>query len=233
MRIPKALWIPAAVAAVVTTWAAPTARAEEGQTVAAARIALQREFAAREEYLAYAARADEECCEQAAALFRALATAEDVHVRNHAWALEQLGVTPTTDPVRVEVGTTPENLQAAIDGEVFERRVAYRQFMGYARDECLYDVLASFRWARDAEVTHAIRLSLALAQFDYGRPGVAHVASSGEDAAGIHYFVCMGCGCVRTEAPAGHCDCGTASTQCAIFTGPEPTSMPELMSGRP
>ncbi len=171
MRITRTPWIVAALAAIAVSGTASRARAEDGQAVAAARIALQRECVAREAYRAYALRADEECVAPAAVLFRALAAAEDVHVRNHARVLEALGATPASEPVRVEAGTTAANLQAALDGEIYERRTAYAGFIAYARQECLYDVLASFRWARDAEATHAIRLALLLAQFDAGRFG--------------------------------------------------------------
>lgn len=233
MRIPRTPWIVAALAAIAVTGTASRARAEDGQAVTAARIALQRECVARETYRAYAARADEECLEQAAVLFRALAAAEDVHVRNHARALEALGVTPAPAPVHIEVGTTAANLEAAIDAEIYERRTVYAGFMTYARQECLYDVLASFRWARDAEATHAIRLALVLAQLDAGRFGPAHAAVASVAPVESHYYVCSGCGRVTTEPPARHCTCGTPSAQCAVFTGPELPPVPQLLSVEP
>jgi len=230
MRIPRTPWIVVALAAIATIGAASRARAEDGQAVAAARLALQRECVARETYRVDATRADEEGYASVAVLFRALAAAEDVHVRNHARALEALGVTPTTEPVRVEAGTTAANLAAAIDAEVFERRIAYAGFMAYARQECLYDVLASFRWARDAEATHAIRLALALAQLDAGRFGPAHAIVAGVTPVEARYYVCSGCGRVGIEPPARHCTCGTPSARCAVFTGPELPPVPQLLS---
>lgn len=233
MRIPRTPWIVAALAVIAVIGTASRARAEDGQAVAAARIALQRECVARESYRAYAARADEECLAPAAVLFRALAAAEEVHVRNHTRALEALGVTPVIAPVRVVPGTTAENLQTAIDDEIFERRTVYAAFMTYARQECLYDVLASFRWARDAEATHAIRLALVLAQLDAGRFGPEHAMLAGVTPVEAHYFVCPGCGRVSTEAPLRHCACGTPSAQCAVFTGPDlPPALP-LLSTKP
>jgi rubrerythrin len=233
MRIRNIVWIHATIAMLVVAGSGSAVRAEEGKTVAATQVALQRECSARKAYLAYAEKADEECCREAAALFRALATAEDVHARNHTLVLEQLGVIPETIEEPIVVGTTVENLRAAIDAEVFERKVAYRQFMTYASEECLYDALASFRYARNAEMTHAIRLSLALARLEDGGPMVASASVDATPAeAGITYYVCMGCGCVRSESPARHCECGTGAAQRTTFVAAEWPPMPALVAVR-
>jgi rubrerythrin len=233
MRIPKVVWITVVVAVQLVVGSRQAARADEGQAAVAMRIALQREASAREAYLAYAATAEAEHCAQAAALFRALAAAESVHANNFTIAMEHMGITPVIAPEPVTVGTTADNLQAAIEAEEFERRVASPKFMEYAAEECLYDALAALRYARDAATSHVVRLSLALAKLEGAAPGPTGTAAEDrEDAGDIALRVCLGCGRVRTELLARHCDCGTVSTRCALFEVAGPERPPALIAGR-
>ena len=80
------------------------------------KAAFAGESQANRRYLAFAKQADEEGMPQVARLFRAAAHAETIHALNH---LRVLG----------EIGTTQENLQAAIDGEHYEFVTMYPDFM--------------------------------------------------------------------------------------------------------
>ncbi len=226
-RIVKTAIVGAAVVVGLVAWATSAARAEEGATAAALKIAHQREYTTQQLYLADAARADEEGYPQVAVLFRALASAESVHVRNHAIALEALGVTPAPKAEPLVVRTTAENLQAGIDAEVYERRVAYARFMAHAREEHLYEPLASFRYARDAEITHAIRLAVAYAHLEWTTPRIATAAATGPQIPGVTYHVCPGCGCVLTEITSPRCECGATTSGFSTFVAPAESSAPD------
>ena len=200
MRPANVLGIVVLSAALSTIFMMPGARAEEGMTLAALRMAHQREARAERCYHAYATRAAQEGCPMAATLFTALAQGEATHVRNFAFALERFGVTPVPSTDTTVVQTTAENLWSALAVEVFERREAYKRFMDYARAECLYDALAAMRYARDAELTHARAIAYALMDQDQMR--LDHT-----------YFVCPACGGVRSAFALGNCDCGTHGKQ--------------------
>jgi rubrerythrin len=216
--------IPAMVA---STWA------EEGGTVAALLLAYQRECQAQRAYVAFAQRAEVEGLREPATLFRALASAESVHAANEALALESFDVTPVDRLDDLAVGTTLENLQRSIENEVAERRVAYAKFIALARDEFCYDALATLRYSRDAEITHAIRLGVVLAHLEWAPALASAGPSEVVTEACASYWVCPGCGRVRTTLPGGHCDCGTSIRRFTVFAWPSSLETPgDLVSAR-
>ncbi len=99
------------------------------------------ESQARNKYLAFAKKADEEGYPQAARLFRAAAQAEFVHAQNHFKAM-------------AGIKSTAENLQAAVDGEHYEVAVMYPPFIEDARAEGAKRAQTSFEWAWQVEKTH-------------------------------------------------------------------------------
>lgn len=224
----------AAVAAMLLGSAADIARADEGRAIGALQSAYQREANAVRQYATFASRAHAEGCAQPAVLFEALADAERIHAAHFAIALEQLGCTPVEAPESFLVGTTAENLRTALDGEVRERHAVYPLFMQYAREECCYDALAAFRWARDAELTHANRLAVALAQLEWSAPtaAVASFRADARPACTMAYLLCTGCGRLYAESAPHHCTCGTSAARYARYEAPLPTVMPEVLSAR-
>src|SRR5512146_3472486 len=98
------------------------------------------ESQARNKYLAFAKKADEDGYPQAARLFRAAAQAEFVHAQNHFKAMG-------------EIKTTAENLQAAINGENYEVVTMYPPFVEDARKEGKKRAQTSFEWALAVEKT--------------------------------------------------------------------------------
>lgn len=99
------------------------------------------ESQARNKYLAFAKKADEEGYPQAARLFRAAAQAEFIHAQNHFKAMSA-------------IKTTAENLQSAIDGEHYEAVVMYPPFIEDAKVEGAKRAQTSFEWAWQVEKTH-------------------------------------------------------------------------------
>jgi len=134
------------------------------------QAAFAGESQANRKYLAFAKRAEEEGKAQIAKLFRAAAAAETVHAHAHLRALKG-------------VGTTAENLAAAIAGEAHEYQSMYPPFVATAEQEGHKPALVSFRNALAVEKTHHDLFAQALASLEAGR-----------DLAGSEIWVCQVCG---------------------------------------
>lgn len=93
---------------------------------------------------AFARKAEEEGYSQIAKLFRAIATAEEVHAANH---LRVLG--------EAIVKSTEENLAFSFDKETTVNEVTYPQFIMQAEEEGEREAVSSFSYARDVEEGHA------------------------------------------------------------------------------
>ncbi len=142
------------------------------------------ESQARNKYLAFAKKADEEGYPQAARLFRAAAQAEFVHAQNHFKAMEG-------------IGSTAENLQAAIDGEHYEVVTMYPPFIADAKEEGARRAQTSFEWAWMVEKTHEALYREAL--------NCLQVEQESYD-----YYVCPVCGHTHPRNAPDKCPvCGT------------------------
>ncbi|MEJ2695794.1 MAG: rubrerythrin family protein [Candidatus Sulfobium sp.] len=133
------------------------------------------ESQANRKYLAFAKKAEQEGYGQIAKLFRAAADAETVHAHNH---LKELG----------GIKGTSENLNEAINGEVFEFQKMYPQMIRDAEEEGSKGALRSFTFANEVEKIHADLYKKALE--DIGKN------------ADVDYYVCQICGhTAEKEAP--------------------------------
>jgi rubrerythrin len=140
---------------------------------------LQEAFAgesqANRKYLAFAKQADRDGYPQVARLFRAAAAAETIHAHAHLRAMQG-------------VGSTAENLQAAISGETHEFEQMYPGMIAAAEAEGHKAALRSFSYANAVEKTHAALY----------RQALAHLEAKDEYA----YYVCSVCGHTHErEAP--------------------------------
>ena len=143
------------------------------------------ESQANRRYLFFAEKADKEGFTQVARLFRAAAESETVHARNH---LSAMG----------EIKKTRENLEASVDGELYEFTKMYPAFIEQARTENKQDAEISFDWANKVEKVHHRLYEKALKAVD-----------AGEALKDEPYFVCQGCGyTVGSEAPEKCPVCG-------------------------
>jgi len=149
-----------------------------GTTMDNLQAALSGESQANRRYLFFAEKAEKEGHPQVAKLFRAVADAETVHARNH---FDTLG----------GIGATADNLRAAIDGEGFEFRRMYPEFIEQAKKENNKRATSTFEWAGAVEKIHHGLYEEAL-----------KAVSSGQKIADKPYFVCQACGyTVAGEAP--------------------------------
>ena len=133
------------------------------------------ESQANRKYLAFAKKADQEGYKQVARLFRAAAEAETVHAHAHLRTLKG-------------IGSTAENLKAAIAGETHEFKSMYPEMIEDARAEDNKAALRSFEYANAVEKVHANLYQKALEKMD-----------KLEEA---DYYVCSVCGYTcEDEAP--------------------------------
>jgi rubrerythrin len=151
------------------------------------KAAFAGESQANRKYLAFAKAADKDGLPQVARLFRAAAEAETIHAHNH---LRALGA----------IGTTADNLKAAIEGETYEFEKMYPTFIADANQDGNKKALLSFTYANTVEKVHAAL---------YGR-AIAAVGQK-KDMPAATMWVCQVCGnTVEGEAPEKCPICGVA-----------------------
>jgi rubrerythrin len=142
------------------------------------------ESQANRRYLAFAKKAEAEGFPQVAKLFRAAAEAETVHAHAHLRAMGG-------------VGSTEENLQAAIGGETHEFKTMYPGMIADAEEEGFKKARRSFDYANRVEEIHAGLFQTAL-------------DSLGQEVGAFDYLVCPVCGyTLKGEAPERCPICGT------------------------
>ena len=126
------------------------------QTLDNLNTAFQGESNAAHRYEAFAKKADSEGQVYAARLFRAAARAESVHRESHKQAILALGGTVKDFKLdELKVGSTTENLQAAIKGESYERDTMYPDFLKVARADGAKEAIRTLLYAQKAETEHA------------------------------------------------------------------------------
>jgi rubrerythrin len=139
------------------------------------KAAFAGESQANRKYLAFSRQAEEEGYHQVAKLFRAAAEAETVHALNHA---KVMGI----------IGDTISNLKAAIEGETYENKQMYPDFIKEAEAEGNQKAAISFKNANAVEQIHAQLYQKAL----------DHLGKNQSTT----YYVCQVCGnTVEGEAP--------------------------------
>lgn len=146
------------------------------------------ESQARNKYLAFAKKADDEGFSQIARLFRAAAAAEFVHAQNHFRAMDG-------------VKSTAENLQEAISGENYEFVSMYPPFVEEAIAEGNNRARRSFEYAMTVEKTHE----------DLYREALAGI---GEEQESFDYYVCPVCGHTHKRTAPDKCPvCGAPGSR--------------------
>jgi rubrerythrin len=157
------------------------------------QAAFDGESNANARYLAFAQKADEEGYGEVASLFRAAAKAEEIHARNHAAVIRQMGGVPVAHIEPTVWKTTRENLKVAIEGETYERDIMYPEFIGVAKHQKASAALRSFTFALKVEAVHAVLFQDALDNLQK-RSGPRHT-----------YYVCPDCGNTLAELTIVKC----------------------------
>lgn len=116
------------------------------------------ESQANRRYLYFAQKADVEGHADVAAVFRSTAEGETGHAHGHLEFMEEVGDPVTNTPI----GSTEDNLQAAIIGETHEYTDMYPGMARTAREEGFEEIADWFETLAKAEKSHAGRFEKAL-----------------------------------------------------------------------
>jgi rubrerythrin len=130
------------------------------KTEANLKAAFAGESQANRRYLYFASKADVEGQNDIAALFRSTAEGETGHAHGHLEYLETVGDPATGLPI----GTSRQNLQAAVAGETHEYTDMYPGMAKAAREEGFDEIADWFETLAKAERSHANRYQKALDQ---------------------------------------------------------------------
>jgi len=162
------------------------------QTLDNLNTAFQGESNAAHRYEAFSKKADAEGHSQAARLFRAAARAESIHKENHKQAILALGGKIRDFKLdELKLGTTAENLQAAIKGESYERDTMYPDFLKQAKADEAKEATRTFIYAEKAEAEHAKLYQKALESLGQRQD--------------VPIYVCKVCGYTTTKLPDRNC----------------------------
>ncbi len=122
------------------------------------KAAFAGESQANRRYLYFAAKADVEGQNDVAALFRSTAEGETGHAHGHLEYMEAVG-----DPATgLAIGSSRNNLTAAVAGETHEYTDMYPGMAKQARDEGFAEIADWFETLGKAERSHANRFQKAL-----------------------------------------------------------------------
>ncbi len=147
-------------------------------------VAFAGESQANQKYRAFAKKAEQEGFAAVAKLFRLTAEAERIHAEGHLKALDG-------------VGSTADNLQAAISGETYEFSSMYPPMVKQAAADG-HKARRMFEYAVAAEEVHAKLYQMALEAVQQGRDLPAE------------FYLCPVCGYIEMGKPEQPCPvCGT------------------------
>jgi rubrerythrin len=137
------------------------------------------ESQANQKYRAFAKKAEQDGLLNIARLFRTTAEAERIHAEGHLKALDG-------------VGSTAENLQAAINGETYEFTTMYPPMLAQAEADD-HKAKRMFGYAVQAEAVHARLYKMAL-----------DAAKEGKDL-DVEFYLCPVCGYIEIGKPTEAC----------------------------
>jgi len=137
------------------------------------------ESQANQKYRAFAKKAEQDGLLNIARLFRTTAEAERIHAEGHLKSLDG-------------VGSTAENLQAAIDGETYEFTTMYPPMLAQAEADD-HKAKRMFGYAVQAEAVHARLYKMAL-----------EAAKAGKDL-DMEFYLCPVCGYIEIGKPTEPC----------------------------
>lgn len=134
----------------------------KSKTLENLKAAFAGESQANRRYLYFAQKADIEGYNDVATVFRSTAEGETGHAHGHLEFMESVGDPATGEPI----GTTSNNLKAAIVGETHEYTDMYPGMARTARDEGFDEIADWFETLAKAEKSHAGRFQKALDSLD-------------------------------------------------------------------
>jgi rubrerythrin len=166
------------------------AKPSVNKTLQNLQSAFEGESNAHNRYVAFAQKADQEGYGEVASLFRALARAEEIHMRNHEEVIRKMGAEPQAILAKFFSQSTQKNLESSANKfELYEGNKIYPKFIVQARAEGNGDAVRTFEYARAAELQHFKLLNTALKNLERmrGKQGT--------------FYVCPVCGATSDQQP--------------------------------
>ncbi len=158
-------------------------------TIENLKVAFAGESQAFQKYTAFAKKAEHDGLPNIAKLFRLTAEAEKTHADGHFKSLDG-------------IGSTVDNLQAAINGETYEFTTMYPPMLTEA-EKTGHKAKRMFDYAVQAEAVHARLYTQAI-----------QAAKSGKDLAVSEFYLCPTCGYIEFGKAPEKCPiCGALGTK--------------------
>jgi rubrerythrin len=168
----------------------------EAKTILNMQSAFKGERTATAKYEAFSKKAEEEGYHNIALLYNAVSAAENIHAINHKAVIEDAGAnTPLIVP-QFTVQTTKENLSNDINGEAYEAKTMYPDFLKRADIAGNQIAFLSLTYAMKTELKHKFFYEQALGDIE----------SNTLSTLPSKYFVCPACGNTYASRAPKHCD---------------------------
>ncbi len=165
------------------------------KTIENMKAAYKGERTATAKYEAFSKKAEEEGYHNIALLYNAVSAAENIHGNNHKMVIEDANsAVPIIKPVYT-VKTTKENLLDDVNGEAYEAKTMYPDFLKTAETADNQLAFLSLTFAMKTERKHKVFFEQAL----------SNINSNTVNSMPTKYLVCPEFGNTYADAPK-HCD---------------------------
>lgn len=165
------------------------------ETIKNMQTAYKGEKTATAKYEAFAIKAEEDGYHNIAILYNAVSAAENIHANNHKAVIEDSGSRVPVISPEFTVKSTKENLFDDINGEAYEAKTMYPNFLKTAEIAENQIAHLSLSYAMKTELKHKIFFEQALDD----------IINKNLNNLPTVYYVCPACGNTYTKAPK-HCD---------------------------
>lgn len=165
------------------------------KTIENMQSAYKGEKTATAKYEAFSKKAEEEGFHNIALLYSAVSAAENIHAINHKAVIEDAGGIAAIIVPEFKVKSTKENLSEDINGEAYEAKIMYPDFLKTAETAGNQTAYVSLSYAMKTEQKHKVFFEKALGDLN----------SNTLMSLPPKYMVCPVCGNTYTDAPK-HCD---------------------------
>lgn len=165
------------------------------ETIKNMQTAYKGEKTATAKYEAFAIKAEEDGYHNIAILYNAVSAAENIHANNHKAVIEDSGARIPEITPEFKVKSTKENLFDDINGEAYEAKTMYPNFLKTAEIAENQIAHLSLSYAMKTELKHKIFFEQALDD----------IINKNLNNLPTVYYVCPACGNTYTKAPK-HCD---------------------------
>jgi len=189
---------------------APAAPEGYPQTIAALAVAFQRETDAHRRYLEFATKATKDGYKGIAYMFMSFAASEGIHAGNFKGLVTRLGGNVEAAPTAITIGTTKENLIAAVSDEIDSVDSLYPRSLERIQPEGHAEAVRLVKFAWESERQHR---DLMQKIRRYSPLVFERVAKTIDEKTGL-YFVCQACGSTLNKVPSPQCPvCASAPEQ--------------------